>query len=318
MLQRVGRGCVVLSVIWSVGVSPWVRAEDDLPPPPDATEEFPSLDDPSVLDDGSMGADLPPPPDGDESFSDADLPPAPGLDEPELTAEAPTEDPSEVPEEEIPSLEELPPIPEFDTAEAEMPSEGGMVDLPPSQMGASPTRFSSQQELSDLSMDDRLKAKELVLWLSLGPSYGSLQTKGTYTAATTEAVGGVGYTAGIGFMLGSAFQGQFDMVGTPRTRRSTVDHAMFGFGPRLGFISLMGLVGVQQGAILDIEGAPLGRLFSIGAKGGLDIVLSHPKDGRYSIGVAPEAFYMTPQGADGYTNMGVSVSLRIYGYENAF
>jgi hypothetical protein len=159
-----------------------------------------------------------------------------------------------------------------------------------------------------------------VLWLSGGPSYGSLQTKGTYAVAATPTTGGLGYSAGIGGMLTDAFQIQFDFMGTPRTERQTVDHAMFGFGPRLGFISLMGLFGVQQGVNLAATGdsLPMTKIFAIGAKGGLDIVLSHSKDSRMSVGLAPEAFYITTQGDNGYTNAGISVSLRIYGYENAF
>lgn len=229
--------------------------------------------------------------------------------------EAPTDIPSN---EEIPPLEELPAIDDGGVADAEMPTDGGMVDVPPPAVSAAPTRFSSSQEITDLSMEDRLKSKELVLWLTLGPSYGSLTTKGLYSTATEKAVGGMGYNAGIGFMIGSAFQAQFDMMGTPRTKRATVDQAMVGIGPRLGFITLMGLFGVQQGPDLSVAERPNTRLFSIGAKAGLDIIFSHSKDSRVSVGFAPEAFYITPQGADGYNNAGVSFSLRVYGYENAF
>jgi hypothetical protein len=55
-----------------------------------------------------------------------------------------------------------------------------------------------------------------------------------------------------------------------------------------------------------------------GLKGGMDIVLNHFENSRVSIGIAPEAYWITAQGANGYTTTGLGVSLRIYGYDNVF
>jgi hypothetical protein len=118
-------------------------------------------------------------------------------------------------------------------------------------------------------------------------------------------------------MLDDFFQLQFDFTGTPKTKNSTVDQAMFGFGPRLGFLTLMGTFGVQAGPDPTTSDS-IQQIFAIGARAGLDLVLKHGSDSRTSIGLAPEAYFITPQGADGYTSVGVSVSLRIYGYDSAF
>jgi hypothetical protein len=274
-------------------------AQEELPPPP-AGEEMPSIE-----ADASIGADLPPPP--DSAVPEEVLNPPP-----EMTAEAP---------EAMSNDDLLPETPPEEVA-SDLPADPMTPTAPPEYMQSpQPSRLSTRAELSDLSMEEKLKSKELVLWLSLGPSYGALKTKGAYTVATTETVGGLGYSAGLGGMVTDAFLIQADFMGTPRTDNSTVDHIMFGFGPRLGFITLMAMVGVQQGVILSnttAESPPLGRQMAIGAKAGLDLVLSHGKESRMSIGLAPEAFYMTTQGKNGYTNSGIAVSLRLYGYENAF
>jgi hypothetical protein len=287
-----------LPIFFSIALSS-AFAEEELPPPP-VSEEMPSIE-----ADASVGADLPPPP-------DSEVPPELLNPPAELTAEAP---------EAMPTDDLLPETPPEEVA-SDLPADPMTPVAPPEYLQSpEPSRLSTRAELSDLSMEEKLKSKELVLWLSLGPSYGALQTKGTYTTSTTATVGGMGYSAGIGGMLTDAFQFQADFMGTPRTDNSTVDHIMFGFGPRLGFITLMGMVGVQQGVILSdatAESPPVGKLMAIGAKAGLDLVLSHGKDSRVSVGLAPEAFYMTTQGKNGYTNSGVAVSLRIYGYENAF
>lgn len=195
-------------------------------------------------------------------------------------------------------------------------------DVPMRRTTLEPSRFSSSQEITDLSVVDRVKTKDLVLWLSIGPNYAALKTKGTYklaTPTTTSDTGGLGYTAGIGFMLNSFLQAQFDFIGTPYSKSSTVDQAMLGIGPRLGFITLMAMFGVQRGPDLSSGSAGANaQIFSIGAKAGLDLVLGHAKDSRMSYGLAPEVFFVTPQDKDGFNNMGVSVSFRVYGYETAF
>ena len=317
-----GLKVVVLSLILGslLTIHP-LRADDapaDLPPPPESGDTGLA----PIEGDASAGAELPPPPE----------PGAPA--EPTSEASAADTPPPDASEVQTPPGEELPSLPmegdpekaEADApTESEVPSDTGLseVEVPastPELVG--PTDFSSSSELKNVAMGDRIKSKDLVLWLSLGPSYGTLTNKGSYATTTATAtgvndsVGGLGYNAGIGFMLDSTFQLQFDFTGTPKTKNSTVDNAMFGFGPRLGFLTLMGVFGVQQGP--DPTNGGVGRIFSIGGRAGLDLVLKHSPDSRTSIGLAPEVFYITPQGADGYNNMGVSVSLRIYGYENAF
>jgi hypothetical protein len=293
-------------------VSSPIRAED-LPPPPESSQA--PADDFS----SSAGAELPPPP---------TLPEPGTAEDPSLTAEAPPPDATSV---ETPPGEEIPALPlegdgdPKDQQTAEVPSDSGLTEVPVVDAStAAPAQFSSSNELRDMKMSDRIKANDLVLWLSLGPSYGTLTGKGSYKNVTTaatgsnDAVGGLGYNAGIGFMLDETFQFAFDFTGTPKTKSSTVDQAMFGFGPRLGFLTLMGVFGVQAGPNPTVATNSVERIFAIGARAGLDLVLKHGTDSRASIGIAPEVYYITPQGADGYNSMGVAVSLRIYGYENAF
>lgn len=284
---------------------------DDLPPPPESGDTGLSpVDDPA-----SAGAELPPPP----------IPGAP--DDPMLSAEAPP-DPASV---ETPPGEEIPPLPlegdgdpKDQEVSSEVPMDSGLSDVPMVDASmAGPTEFSSSNELKNVSMGKRINSKDLVLWLSLGPSYGALTNKGSYATAAvvpgaSDAVGGLGYNAGIGFMLDSTFQFAFDFTGTPKTKSSTVDQAMFGFGPRLGFLTLMGTFGVQAGPDPTTTGNTVARIFAIGVRAGLDLVLSHSTDSRVSVGLAPEVYYITPQGADGYNSAGVAVSLRIYGYEGPF
>jgi hypothetical protein len=323
-----------------------LRADDDLsdlPPPPESGET--GLTPIDEAGDTSAGAELPPPP-------------VPGAPEaPTSTANAaeeppPVEDtapPADAAQVEAPAGEALPPLPsdsdtaandlgdtdegaspeasDQDTDEAansEVPSDEGLIDVP----GTTPpmaeaSEFSSANELKNVAMSDRIKSKDLDLWLSLGPSYATLTGKGSYGGVSTvsgsnDPVGGLGYNAGIGFMLDSTFQFEFDFTGTPKTKNTTVDHAMFGFGPRLGFLTLMGVFGVQQGPDPTADAGAVARIFAIGARAGLDLILKHGDNSRTSVGLAPEVYYITPQGADGYKSMGVSVSLRIYGYENAF
>lgn len=313
-----------VSLVALFGVAP--SFGDDLPPPPPPEAADAGL---TSLDDASAGAELPPPP-------------VPGAVEPPTTsAEAapppPAEgiDPTSVenpPAEEIPAL----PLQSDEANNNEVPEDSGLADVPAEEPPASvaPERSSSAmasssgsstENLQGVSMSDRIKTKDLVLWLSLGPSYGTLSPKGIYTTAISDvgatsavnSVNGLGYNAGIGFMLDDLFQLQFDFTGTPRTKGSTVDNAMFGFGPRLGVLSFMGVFGVQQGPNPAAANG-LDNLFAIGARAGLDLVLKHSKDSRVSIGLSPEVYYITPQGADGYDSVGASVSLRIYGYDTAF
>ncbi|MBC7386492.1 MAG: hypothetical protein H7301_10085 [Cryobacterium sp.] len=284
---------------------------DDLPPPPE-TEVTSS---PGT----ELGAELPPPPEdlgGTNAIGDA--PPLEGA--PQM----------------IEPAQEAPPL-NAEAAEppALVPEDVGLSEVTPvrtTQQKYNAPAFSSSREITDLSVGERLNAKELVLWLYLGPSYASLQTKGSYTlgAATMAASapagqstgksGGLGYSAGIGFMLGSTMQAQLDFLGTPRTTTSTIDQAMFGLGPRFGFVSLMALVGVQRGVNLSPAslGQKTGAILAVGAKATIDIILGHSKDSRVSYGISPEAFYVTSQADDGYSNAGASVSFRIFGYENAF
>ena len=327
--RPVGLRCVVLSFVLGLLLpSVPLRAEDalpDLPPPPESGES--GL---SPVDSASMGAELPPPPipgapEDPTSSASAELPPPPPADA--VSVETP---PGEV----MPAMP-LEGDPKDQATNSEVPADTGLSDVPSAEatpmdvpiqapMGAAPTEFSSTNELKNVSMKDRIKSKDLVLWLSLGPSYGTLSNKGSYASTTlsnvagaNDTVGGLGYNAGLGFMLDDFFQLQFDFTGTPRTKSSTVDQAMFGFGPRLGFITLMGTFGVQQGPDPTANNGNA-QIFAIGARAGLDLVLKHSADSRTSVGLAPEAFYITPQGSDGYNSMGVSVSLRIYGYDNAF
>ncbi|MBS1961055.1 MAG: hypothetical protein JST04_02480 [Bdellovibrionales bacterium] len=331
--RSVGLRCVVLSVFMGLLLpSVSLRAEDappDLPPPPESGDTGLTPIDGS---DATAGAELPPPPGevpptssanaGDtavpQDAGDAVAPPdaasvetPPGEVTPDLTMEG---DPKKDADDQA--------------ASNDVPSDSGLTDVPVSAGGntelAGPSEFSSSSDLKNVSMSDRIKSKDLVLWLSLGPSYAQLTNKGSYAQVTSSAtgsndgVGGLGYNAGIGFMVSSAFQFSFDFTGTPKTRNSTVDNAMFGFGPRLGFLYVMGTFGVQQGPDPTTTDNAIGRIFAIGARGGLDLVLSHAADSRMSIGISPEVFLMTPQGVDGYTSVGASVSLRLYGYENAF
>ncbi len=309
--RSAGLRCVVLSIILGLLLpSLPLRADDappDLPPPPESADS--GL---TPIDAGaSVGADLPPPPPGaPDTPSDA-------------TAVA------------TPPGEEIPPMPlegdpKDQAASSDAPQDTGLSDVPadvpvatPDMVAASPD-FSSSSELKNISMKDRVDAKNLVLWLSLGPSYGTLTSKGSFVPATSStvagaggAVGGLGYNAGLGFMIDSNLQLQFDFTGTPKTKSSTVDQAMFGIGPRLGFLTLMGTFGVQAGPDASNNNA-ISQIFAIGARAGLDLILKHGSDSRTSVGLAPEVYFITPQGADGYTSAGISVSLRIYGYDNAF
>ncbi len=317
--RSVGLRCVVLSITFGLLLPSYpLRAADappDLPPPPVEGSDA-GL---SPIEGGaSAGAELPPPP----------VPGAPAEPTSSAAAEAPPPDATSV---ETPPGEEIPALPlEGDPKEqagAETPpADTGLTDVPtatPTMAG--PSEFSSTNELKNVSMSDRIKSKDLVLWLSLGPSYGTLTGKGSYSlapatsaAGVSSSVGGLGYNAGIGFMLDNLFQLQFDFTGTPKTKDSTVDQAMFGFGPRLGFLSLMGTFGVQSGPDPSSADNHIAQIFAIGARAGLDLVLKHGSDSRTSIGLSPEVYYITPQGADGYNSVGISVSLRIYGYDNAF
>jgi hypothetical protein len=316
--RSVGLRCVVLSMIFGLLLpSLPLLADDappDLPPPPESGDT--GL---TPIDGASAGAELPPPP----------IPGAPEAPTSSASA-ADTPPPTDATAVATPAGEEIPALPlegdpKDQAASSDAPQDTGLSDVPsssPDMMAASP-EFSSSSELKNVSMKDRVNSKNLVLWLSLGPSYGTLTNKGSYATATstvaggTDAVGGLGYNAGIGFMLDNTFQLQFDFTGTPKTKSSTVDQAMFGFGPRLGFLTLMGTFGVQAGPD-PTAGNGLSQIFAIGARAGLDLILKHGSDSRTSIGLAPEVYFITPQGADGYNSAGISVSLRIYGYYNAF
>ena len=288
-------------------------APADLPPPPESGDAGLTPIDNSAA---SVGAELPPPP----------VPGAPA--DPQLTAEGPP--PLDSTSVETPPGEETPPLTmegdPKDPSDTEVPSDSGLMDVPvvDSEPIGGPSSFSSSNELKKMSMTERLKSTDLSLFLSIGPSYGTLSCKGSYSGVTqvatgaNDSVGGLGYNAGIGFMVDSVFQFTFDFTGTPKTKSSTVDHAMFGFGPRLGFLTLMGVFGVQQGPNPASTDGAIDRIFAIGARAGLDLVLKHGSDSRVSVGLAPEVYYITPQGADGYNSMGISVSLRIYGYDNPF
>jgi hypothetical protein len=350
--RSVGLRGVVLSV--SLGVLLWgvpLLADeiDDLPPPPESGDTgLTSIDD----DFASSGAELPPPP-ADAFPADDELVDVPPAEDTPMADSSGVEQPAG---EELPPLTAEEGFTTTDPAGNTIPSDldsnglapnetelsdGGeppldfpsdeLVDVPPAQTAevppldwapdAGPTEFSSSNELKNVSMGDRIKSKDLVLWLSLGPSYGTLTGKGSFnvvgTTGVSNTVGGLGYNVGLGGMLDETFLLQFNFTGTPKTKNSTVDNAMFGFGPRLGFLTLSGEFGVQQGPDPSSEGAQ-GRIFVLGARAGLDLVLKHTKDSRTSIGLAPEVYYITPQGTDGYDSMGVTVSLRIYGYDTAF
>lgn len=286
-------GCAVLSLLMSPS---FARAEDpvDLPPPPESLE----------MPAESAGAELPPPPEagGVDPLFSADAEAAP-LDPAALE---PTESADGLPEQ-LPevAVEAPPPPPAMEEPKRYYPQ-----PLPPEQ-------FSSRTELMDLDVDDRIRAKELVLWLHAGASYGSVSAKGVTSTSTTGDPGGMGYHAGIGWMLSENLQMSFDVTGTPRTISSTVDSAMIGIGPRLGFIYIMGLVGSQSGENTSNTGKV--PVLAYGAKGGLDLILGHSKNSRVSYGIAPEVYYITPQASvGGYNQLGGSVSFRIYGYENAF
>lgn len=270
---------------------------DALPPPPE------TLDLPDMIEETSAdgGAELPPPPEV--------LAP-----EPELTAEAPSEAPTEVPAD-----EDFPPLPPESAASTEMSPEMMEAEVAPPPPMAPPTRFSSNSELMDLGVEERMKAKELVLWLYFGGSYGSVSAKGVTSSTSTQGdPGGIGYNAGFGAMLSENLQMALDFVGTPRTTTTTVDSAMFGIGPRFGFISVMALVGVQRGENITNQSGK-NDLMAYGVKGGIDIILGHSKNSRVSYGLSPEVYYITPQAAvGGYNQLGATVSFRIYGYENAF
>lgn len=331
--------CLLLPFSLSANIAHAANGSDDLPlSPSDAFSDFPAGGD-------ELGSDLPPPPPGavDDAILTAtgaanpsldDLPPPPGdLDTPMQSADLdsalgdalPSPPPGELDApmqsadldsslgDELPSIEEEGPAPTLSDIPADVPMRRSTLE---------PSHFSSSQEITDLSIVDRVKTQELVLWLSIGPNYASLKTKGDYVLATptgSSDTGGLGYSAGIGFMMNSFLQAQFDFIGTPYTKSSTVDQAMLGIGPRLGVITAMALFGVQRGPdLLNAGSGATARIFSIGAKAGLDLVLGHSKDSRVSYGLAPEAFYITPQDKDGFVNMGVSVSFRIYGYETAF
>lgn len=310
--RSVGLRCVVRSIILGALFASLSLRAEDLPPPPESGETGLS----PVDDSASAGAELPPPP----------IPGAP--EEPVLSAEAPPPDATSV---ETPPGEEIPDLPmegdgdpKDQVSASEVPIEAGLSEIPVAEAPMTgPTEFSSSNELKDVSMGKRINSKDLVLWLSLGPSYGALTGKGSYAgvssvAGASDAVGGLGYNAGIGFMLDDTFQFSFDFTGTPKTKSSTVDQSMFGFGPRLGFLSLMGTFGVQAGPDPTTSTNSVARIFAIGVRAGLDLVLKHSADSRMSVGLAPEVYFITPQGADGYNSTGVVVSLRIYGYEHAF
>lgn len=321
--RSVGLRCVVLSVFLGLLLpSVSLRAEDappDLPPPPESGDTGLSPIDDSGA---SAGAELPPPPGAVEPTTSADAGDATAPPDAASVETPPGEVTPDL------TMEGDPKNPDDQAASNEVPTDEGLTDVPVSAGGntelAGPSEMSSSSDLKNVSMSDRIKSKDLVLWLSLGPSYAQIANKGSYSQVTSTAtgsndsVGGLGYNAGIGFMVSSAFQFSVDFTGTPKTRNSTVDSAMFGFGPRLGFLYVMGTFGVQQGPDPTTADNGLGRIFAIGARGGLDLVLSHGSDSRMSIGIAPEVFMTTPQGVDGYTVVGASVSLRLYGYENAF
>jgi hypothetical protein len=319
--RSVGLKCVVLSITLGLLLpSISVRAADmpaDLPPPPEsgATGLAP------IEGTGSAGAELPPPPSDpvpgapNPPTSSANAAPAPGeaIAPPDATSlDTPAGE----------SIPVLPPTgdPKSEAKNSEAPMDTGLTDVPSEAPMMKSPGFSSSNELKNVAMGDRIKAKDLVLWLSLGPSYGTLTAKGSLIppGATSNAqVGGLGYNAGIGFMVNDLFQFEFDFTGTPKSKDSTVDNAMFGFGPRFGFLSLMGLFGVQQSPDALNDGG-LERIFAIGARASLDLILSHSKDSRTSVGLSPEVYYIGPQGADGFTCVGASVSLRIYGFDEAF
>jgi len=286
-------GCAVLSLLMSPS---FARAEDpmDLPPPPESLE----------MPAESAGAELPPPPEV--------LAP-----DPTLSAEAPSLAPTDA----LESTESTDGMPEQlpeATVEAEAPPPPPTLEAPMQYpQTLPPERFSSRTELMDLGMEDRLRAKELVLWLYAGASYGSVSAKGVTTTSTVGDPGGMGYNAGIGWMLSGNLQMALDVTGTPRTISSTVDSAMIGIGPRFGFIYLMALIGSQSGENINATGKT--PVLAYGAKGGLDLILGHSKDSRVSYGIAPEVYYITPQSEiGGYNQLGGAVSFRIYGYENAF
>ncbi len=257
----------------------------------------------------------------------AELPPPPELMTPNTTtnASAPKSDPNAVPADAPPPDENFPPLPESTDADAAPPElspemESANVPATGPSLGAS-TEFSSAKELKDMGMEARLNAKELVLWLYFGGSYGSVSPKGvtTTTTSSTGTPGGLGYNAGIGWMLSGNLQMAVDFVGTPQTTTATVDSAMVGIGPKLGFISVMALFGVQSAHSFTDPSQGKLALMAYGVMGGLDIIFSHSKDSRVSYGFAPQVYYITPQASiGGYTQLGASVSLRIYGYENAF
>jgi|GEM_PF-3051753 len=321
----VSRRCVVLSVFLGLLLlSNPLRAADappDLPPPPPESGDTAGL---IPIDDSaaSAGAELPPPP----------VPGAPEAPMSSASAEPMPPAPLDSSVVETPAGEALPPLPiEGDSKDpstaVNVPPDSGLSDVPSTltaeapRSAGGPSEFSSSNELKNVAMNDRIKAKDLTLWLSLGPSYGTLTGKGSYsvgTPASAGSVGGLGYNAGIGFMLDNFFQMQFDFTGTPKTKNSTVDQAMFGFGPRFGFLTVMGVFGVQQGPDPTTTDNSIQKIFAIGARAGLDLVLKHATDSRMSIGLSPEVYYITPQGADGYQSVGVAVSLRIYGYDTAF
>jgi hypothetical protein len=292
---------------------------EDLPPVPGLDSPMQSAELDQSLGDGLLPFEDAPSAQGSTSF-DEPLPPL--TPEPESFSDLGSEALTDFPQEQFDGPV-LPPV-------ADLPSERPMSVDASSSMGAlnEPSSFSSGRELSDLSMGDRVKTKDLVLWLSFGPSYSKLNTKGDYSLLANgmtgfdKDLGGLGYNISLGFMVNSWLQGQLDFSGTPYTRNTTVDHGMFGFGPRLGFISVMALVGSQRG--VDMSSATAfnarqkSRLLSYGLKGGLDLVLSHKKNSRVSYGLAPEVFYITSQQKSGYTNVGAAVSLRIYGYESPF
>ncbi len=271
----------------------------DLPPPPEA-------------------ADMPPLPDDVSAETTPELPPPADLVAPEaeMTAELPPQDPNAV---EPPTDENFPPLPEeTPVAETQVPEMEPEPTPPVSK--PEPELFSSRTELMDMGMEDRLKTKELVLWLYFGGSYGTASAKGladTSSTSGTGSPGGMGYNAGLGWMTSDHFQMGLDFLGTPRTTTTTVDSAMIGFGPRLGFISIMAMIGSQNGE--NLQTGIKNVLFSYGLKGGIDIILGHSKDSRVSYGLSPEVYYFTPQAEiGGYNQVGGTVSFRIYGYENAF
>lgn len=291
--------CAILSMSISGSLALAEEGGEELPPPPE------TFDMPATSDEASAGggAELPPPPEV--------LAP-----EPVLSAEAPAESPTEVPVD-----EDFPPLPPESAASTESSPEMMEAETTPPPLMPSSTQFSSNRELMDLGVEDRVKVKELVLWLYFGGSYGSVAAKGVTTSTTTTTQGdpgGIGYNAGLGGMLSENLQMALDFVGTPRTTTTTVDSAMFGIGPRFGFLSVMALFGVQRGENI-INNSGKNDLMAYGIKGGLDIILGHSKDSRVSYGIAPEVYYITPQAASGgYNQLGATVAFRIYGYENAF